>query len=182
MVQISYTHTEDCHVQHGLFNSDTAEHFHCLDRDNEDDPSCDELFRTDLGYWILNRIDASANTTTFKTITNAEAKLWLNANGHLEAAARYFDRPKGGRPSKGQKVEVRVPSKDLTYIDGLCETWDMDRPEGIRRLLGLAIAHQKVAHWFEREQRIQHGIQQAKQGRTHDLGDFSQYLNEKQDR
>ncbi|WP_064273664.1 ribbon-helix-helix protein, CopG family [Streptomyces sp. RTd22] len=105
----------------------------------------EELYCTDLGYWILNRVRAgNPDTSTYEKISDELARQWLLDNEYPEEAKRRFDRSKGGRPSKGDKVEARVPAKTLSRIDDMAAAAGVDRPEMIRRLLVVAVGMERA--------------------------------------
>lgn len=143
MARISYTHTQDGFVQHGLFDSSTAEVFYGNDPDPDLDVMSEELYFTSDGDWILNRVTGGASASTYETITTDQAREWLNDNYYPEAATTYC-RTGPGRPRKGSKVEVRIPQSDLTYIEYLAAMANEDRTEVIRVLLEGAIAQHRV--------------------------------------
>ncbi|MFJ9380214.1 hypothetical protein [Streptomyces sp. NPDC101455] len=137
MARIPYAHTDETgFTTHGYFESDTAERFHGNDPDPDGYNLAEELYCSDLGYWLLDRGQSDGS---YVAISDEEARQWLIDNEYPEEAKRRFERPKGGRPSKGEKVEVRIPAWTLRRIDEIAARNDLDQLETIRRLLVMAV-------------------------------------------
>lgn len=137
MARIPYTHTDAAgFTTHGFFNSETAERFHGTEPDPEGYTLTEELYCDDLGFWYL---DHGQTPAAYVKVSDDDARQWLLDNHYPEEAKRRFDRPTGGRPSEGEKVEVQIPAWTLRRIDEIAERNGLDQPEMIRRLLEMAV-------------------------------------------
>jgi hypothetical protein len=158
------------------FESDAAERF--TGEAGSDGLVTEELYRTDSRQWVLNLVTGNGMAVVYRLVTANRAKTWLENNGYREAKSRYFDREgKAGRPSKGERVAVRIPTKQLDYAEAMAEEWKVPLAEAVARLAILGIAHYRMSRWFDRDNDLAAGIVQARQGATRDLGDFSGYLD-----
>lgn len=145
MARISYTATEGGMTVGGVFNSETAQSFVGNDPAPDGYASPEELFLTDDGWWILNRVVDTGDPvrSTYELIQPDEARAWLTENNHPEAVKRYFERPKGGRPSIGDRLITTVPARMHNQIAVLSEMYAEDTPDTVRRLLREALAHRE---------------------------------------
>lgn len=146
MARISYTGTRpDGLTFGGVFDSDAAEMFEGNDPDPDGYTSTEELFLTDDGWWILNRVIDTGDPiqSTYALIDADLARKWLIENGHPEAVKRYFERPKGGRPPIGERLNTSVPARMYNQIAALSEMYAEDLNDTVRRLLREALAHRE---------------------------------------
>lgn len=140
-------------VLSGLFDSDEAERFtgsFCPDGDRDSGTSKEDLYLTNKGEWIRNHVviksvnGLNEYTSTYTLATNEEAQDWLKEHDYPEAATRYFERPRGGRPKIGDKLITTVPARMHNEIAALSEMYDEDMPDTVRRLLTEALAHRET--------------------------------------
>jgi hypothetical protein len=94
VMMIPYTVVRDGYVLHGAFESDLpgTESFEGPGQgDDNPVPGVNDLWRTDTGEWIQGT-DATGTDAVFayQGITEAQARAWLVANEHHEAAHRHF--------------------------------------------------------------------------------------------
>jgi hypothetical protein len=148
MARIAYTgKNEDGSEFGGLFESDMAERFEGNESDTGDEYDYslpEELYLTDAGSWILNQATvANPDRNTYTALSPDEARAWLEANNHPEAAKRYF-RPRGGRPNIGERLITTAPARMIAQIADLAEEYDEDIPDTVRRLLREALTHRET--------------------------------------
>jgi hypothetical protein len=129
----------------GLFDSERAEcftgNFSPTDLHGSGTAK-EDLYLTDKGHWIKNRVVLIApDTSVYVLITDDEAHAWLKEHDYPEAAKRYFERPRGGRPRIGEKLITTVPARVHNEIADLAEMYAEDMPDTVRRLIDEALAH-----------------------------------------
>ncbi|MEY9842534.1 hypothetical protein [Streptacidiphilus sp. EB103A] len=143
MSQIPYTVKDsDGFVQHGVFQPDFpgVEYFEG-EGSGEDNPvyGVNDLYRTESGFWIWGTSNTGTDALfAYEGITEEQARDWLEKNGHHEAVDRYFNKPKGGRPAKGEKFQARVPRATLERIDADAARNEMDRSDLVAALIEIA--------------------------------------------
>ncbi|WP_405749494.1 hypothetical protein OG232_04780 [Streptomyces sp. NBC_01411] len=138
-----------------MFDPDTATRF----RGNlpGDDHAWEDVYRTEDGSWVKNRVVftnkiaikgrillGKPDVSIYTAMTEEDARTWLTDNDYAEAVKRHFERPKGGRPSIGEKLITRVPARMHNEISDLAEMYDEDMPETVRRLLSEALGHRRI--------------------------------------
>lgn len=93
-MMIPYTVVRDGLVLHGAFDSDLpgTEFFEGLGQgDDGPVPGVNDLWRTDTGEWIQGTTETGTGAVfAYRGVTGAQARLWLVANGHHDAAHRHF--------------------------------------------------------------------------------------------
>jgi len=102
------------------------------------------LYRTKGGRWVLNRWSQwQGSRETWEFISETEAREWLLAQGHDEAAKRYFgpiEEERGpGRPEIGPAIQVRLPEDLLAAVDARADAEGVSRAEMVRMLLAEAL-------------------------------------------
>ncbi|WP_328373597.1 hypothetical protein OG800_50590 (plasmid) [Streptomyces sp. NBC_00445] len=126
-------------VQHGVFDSEQAEAFEGTGPQDPDGYEMTEfLYRVpgsahDSDLWVLlhNRTGTDAQIV-YESIGAEQAKKWLQSNSYPEAAKRYFERPRGGRPSIGPKVKTSVTQRTYDRIQQDMERWGLSEAEVVR--------------------------------------------------
>lgn len=140
-------------VLDGLFDSDEAERYtgsFCPDGDRSSGTSKEDMYLTKTGDWIKNSVAIRTvdgrpeYTSTYTLATFEEAQEWLKDHDYPEAATRYFERPRGGRPKIGDKLITTVPARMHNEIAELAEMYAEDMPDTVRRLLTEALAHRET--------------------------------------
>jgi hypothetical protein len=143
MARVAFNGTHDGGTYHGgWFETDNAEKFQGKDPDFDSRSMTEHLYLTADGDWVLNEADGTDSTYT--KLSADEAHAWLQENDHPEAAKRYFERPKGGRPKIGERLITTVPARMHNEIADLSEMYAEDMPETVRRLLGEALEHRRI--------------------------------------
>ncbi|MER6605771.1 hypothetical protein ABT282_07600 [Streptomyces sp. NPDC000927] len=127
---------------HGIFHSDLpgVEHFEGLGQ-GDDNPiyGVNDLWRSDTGQWIWGTTNTGNDSQyAYVGIEPEVARDWLEKNEHPEAVDRYFNKPRGGRPRKGEKAQVRIPQALLDRIDTDAERNNLDRSDMLAQLIALA--------------------------------------------
>ncbi|MFE6000387.1 hypothetical protein ACFQ6C_26560 [Streptomyces sp. NPDC056454] len=126
----------------GWFETDNAEVFEGKDPAYDSGSMTEYLYLTADGDWLLN--EATGSNTIYTKQEADDAHEWLKDNNHPEAAKRYFERPKGGRPKIGDRLITTVPARMHNEIADLSEMYAEDMPETVRRLLGEALEHRRI--------------------------------------
>lgn len=127
-----------------LFDPQEAELFPGNDPD-DGELVWEHLYLTEKGVWIKNTIRfGSPDTSSFDAVPPEVAHAWLKDNNHQEAAERYFERPKGGRPKIGERLITTAPARMHNEIAELAEMYAEEMPDTIRRLLGEALEHRRI--------------------------------------
>lgn len=149
MALIEYSSTD----QHGdqvdrLFESDEAEMYEGerLDDDWERLYRVEPEWSFETGqFWVLNKISFELpEVSTYTAIAPEEAHAWLKANDYKEAAERYFERPRGGRPKIGERLITTAPVRVHNEIAELAKTYEEEVPDTIRRLLLEALEYRRI--------------------------------------
>lgn len=149
MALIGYLFTD----RHGdqvdrLFESDEAEMYEGerVDDDWERLYLVEPEFAVEASQiWILNKISFEGpEVSDYLVISAEEAHAWLKANDYREAAERYFERPKGGRPKIGERLITTAPARMHNEIADLAEMYAEPMPDAIRRLLTEALEHRRI--------------------------------------
>ncbi|MFH8483175.1 hypothetical protein [Streptomyces sp. NPDC018055] len=104
------------------------------------------MYLTRDGAWVLNTLIVRKQDVinVFKEVEGDRAHAWLKQYHHLEAAERYFERPKGGRPKIGERLITTVPARVQHEIADLAEMYAEPMPDTVRRLLGEALEHRRI--------------------------------------
>jgi hypothetical protein len=104
------------------------------------------MYLTRDGAWVLNTLIIRKEDflNVYKEVEGDEANRWLKKHHHLEAAERYFERPKGGRPKIGERLITTAPARVHNEIADLAEMYAEPMPDTIRRLLVEALEHRRV--------------------------------------
>ncbi|MFE0472385.1 hypothetical protein ACFW2V_12295 [Streptomyces sp. NPDC058947] len=146
MARIAYTGTHpDGSTFGGWFESDTAERFEGNEQPEDSYALPEELYLTEDGSWILNQfVVANPDRSTYTLVSDQEAHTWLKENDYPEAAKKYFERPKGGRPQIGERLITTAPARMHNQIAALSEMYAEDMSNTVRRLLREALAHREA--------------------------------------
>ncbi|MCX4799648.1 hypothetical protein OG497_37975 [Streptomyces sp. NBC_01242] len=143
MARVAFSTTHDGGRYHGgWFETDSAEVFEGKTPEFDSRSMTEYLYLTADGDWFLN--EASGEDTTYTRLDADDAHTWLKDNNHPEAAKRYFERPKGGRPKIGERLITTAPARMHNEIAELAEMYAEDMPETIRRLLCEALEHRRI--------------------------------------
>lgn len=97
-----------------------------------------DLYRTVSGRWILHSWSDYGISPRFEMIDNESAKRWLTLNKNDNAVAIYFDELKEkcgpGRPTKGRRIQIRMPQYVIDKIDKRAIENGTSRAEVIRSI------------------------------------------------
>jgi hypothetical protein len=153
-MQIAYTSLDsDGPINSRVFDTDQAEEF------EGDDPAPRlrvegtawnvGMYLTREGRWVVSTLlirsaEKGGSGTVYMEVDGDRAHEFLKKYHHLEAAQRYFERPKGGRPKIGDRLITTVPARMHNEIADLAEMYAEDMPETVRRLLGEALEHRRI--------------------------------------
>lgn len=143
----------------GWFDADAAERFeedayfdgsNLVSKATGSQWAHEALYRTKGGRWILNCWSQwQGSRETYEFISDDEAREWLLAQCHDEAAERYFgpiEEERGpGRPEIGPTIQVRLPENLLTQVDARADAEGVSRAEMVRMLLAKALDQQATA-------------------------------------
>ncbi|MGW1436952.1 hypothetical protein ACWD7M_17080 [Streptomyces griseus] len=126
----------------GWFETDDAEVFEGKPPAYDSGTMTEYLYLTAETDWMLN--EARDSNSTYTRLDADDAHAWLKDNDHPEAAERYFERPKGGRPKIGERLITTATARMHNEIVDLSEMYAESLPETIRRLLGEALEHRRI--------------------------------------
>jgi hypothetical protein len=89
------------------------------------------VWLTASGKWVMTARDWDCY------ITPIEAREWLTANGHRDAAVEHIDKQYDGpgRPEIGPEVKFRVPQEVRDRIDALATVNGVTRAEQLRTIV-----------------------------------------------
>ncbi len=97
MTQVPFTVVTGGFTQHGVFQPDLPGtlYFEGMGQGGDNPvPGVNDLYRSDSGFWIWGTTNTGTDALfAYECITDAQARDWLQKNGHHEAVALYFPAP-----------------------------------------------------------------------------------------
>lgn len=99
--------------------------------------------------WVMAKLlirtaEEGGSGTVYMEVEGDRAHRFLKKYHHVEAAERYFERPKGGRPKIGERLITTVPARMHNDIADIAEMYAETMPDTVRRLLEEALEHRRV--------------------------------------